>query len=159
MVSCPWPFLCGSEGQKERHRATGAERESLAPVERDGVFILRLDDKREGRCFALYVGKHGAAEPLAMDALIDDETTDERRRQDRIARDAFPSCRRQIFRRNALSPRACRNRQSHSSLFPRRRNNSPQVASHPARPVHGDTGRASPRRRRRPNDHEHREAQ
>ena len=89
MVSCPWPFLCGSEGQKERHRATGAERESLAPVERDGVFILRLDDKREGRCFALYVGKHGAAEPLAMDALIDDETTDERRRQDRIARDAF----------------------------------------------------------------------
>jgi hypothetical protein len=106
MVSCPRPFLCASERQKERHRATGGERESLRPVERDGVFIFRIDDQREGRCFALesaerYVGEHGAAEPLAMESLIDGETTDERRRQDRIAREAFQYRRRQIVRRNA----------------------------------------------------------
>ena len=74
MVSCAWLR------QKERHGATGEGHESLPPVERDGVFIFRIDDKREGRCFALesaerYVGKYGAAEPLALEALIDGKTT------------------------------------------------------------------------------------
>jgi hypothetical protein len=101
----------------------------LPPVERDGVFIFRIDDKREGRCFALesaerYVGKHGAAEPLAMEALIDGETTDERRRQDRIAREAFQYCRRQIVRRNACRRESVVTGNRIRSLFPPRRNNS-----------------------------------
>jgi hypothetical protein len=75
-------------------------------IEGDRAVVFGLDHERKGLCVTLQnaergIGEQGAVQSLAMKALIDRQTTDERDGQGRIAREPFQHFRRQIVGRNA----------------------------------------------------------
>jgi hypothetical protein len=83
-----------SNGYVERHRPAYEAPKLKVLIERDGGFILRIDDKGEDSrvcaCRAPHsVDDEGAAEPLAAKALIDSQAADEASGENTVTRQAL----------------------------------------------------------------------